>query len=206
MKLPFEKMSPRLLLAVLALALPMAATPALASGPACSGTCPQASGTLQVSATIDSGITLSFSSDTGSGVTLGGTTTAATLAFGEFSQYANTSLASGATKDTGSPSWCTSCGWYVSSPFNLTVNVSNMTSNDYELQAALQASPSSGETVALGTTVASALALTTSAQSVTSTANYGQNTYYAALGFPTGDSSGSGGSISDTIAVTAIPQ
>lgn len=206
MKLPFEKMSPRLLLAVLALALPMAATPALASGPTCGSTPCSASGTLTVSATIDSGITLSFSSDTGSGVTLGGNATQATLAFGEFSQYGNTSMSAGATKDTGSPgSWCSSCGWYVSSPFNLTVNVSNMTSNDYELQAALQTGPSIGETVGLGTAVSSATLLTASPLSIT-TANYGQSTYYVALGFQTGNQSGSGGSISDTIGVTAIPQ
>jgi hypothetical protein len=199
MKLPFEKTTQRLL-AVIALLLPLAATPAFATGPTCSGTCPAAAtGNLTVTATVASAIQFEFKSD-GSGLSLasGNNTNAATLGFGSITEYG--SAPTGTTIST-SPTFCTNC-WSVSTPVDFDVNVSNMTSSNYTLAGYLSAAPVTGASLSVNNSAA----LTTSATTPTTidnAATYGTATYDVSLGLAnTGVFTST---INDTIDFVATP-
>jgi hypothetical protein len=86
------------------------------------------SGALTVQAEIASSISMSFVSD-GSGVSLTGTGTAATLDFGNVSQFSTP--ASTITQVNGSTSFT------LSTPFDVSVLKSNVTSTNYTLSAQL---------------------------------------------------------------------
>ncbi len=87
------------------------------------------SGTLTVNASLDSTINLTFVSDA-SGVALTGSgTNAATLDFGAVSQTG--SLASNVTRTPGTGNMV------ISTPFDVSVTKSNLTSADYSLTAQL---------------------------------------------------------------------
>jgi len=199
MKLPFEKTTQRML-AVIALLLPLAATPAFATGPTCSGTCPAAAtGTLQVTATVSSAIQFKFNSGSGLALASGANTNAATLGFGSITEYE--SAPTGMTIST-SPTFCTSC-WSVSTPVAFDVSVSNMTSSNYTLTGYLSAAPPTGASLSVNNSAA----LTTSATTPTtidSTAAYGTGTSYdVSLGLAnTGVFTSQ---ISDTINFVATP-
>lgn len=87
------------------------------------------SGTLAVSAELASSINLTFVTD-GSGVTLGGSgTNAASLDFGTVSRYGTP--ATNVTRTIGASTFT------VSTPFDISVTKSNITSSNYTLGAAL---------------------------------------------------------------------
>ena len=198
MKLPFEKTTQRML-AVIALLLPLAATPAFASPTCSTSPCPTGSGTLTVTATVASAIQFEFKSDS-SGVALtGGNTNAATLGFGSITEYG--SAPTGTTIST-SPSFCSSC-WSISSPVDIDVNVADMTSSNYTLTGYVSSTPAHSETFSVGGTTALSTASATPT-TIDSAATYGSATYSVYLGIPASGAT-SAGSISDTIAFVATP-
>lgn len=149
---------------------------------------PSASGTLAVSATVQSSVSLVFTSD-GSGVTLGGTATAATLAFGNVSAYSTIST-SGITRTVNGTTDFT-----VSSPLNVTVNKANYTSSDFTLTAQLSAADSTNTWKFGGVDISDGTSKT-----ITATGAYGTTSETVALTVPF---SASAGAVSKTITVTA---
>ena len=109
-----------------------------------------ASGTLAVTATVQSSISMMFNSNAG-GVALGNAgTNAATLNFGNISAYG--ALSAGVSRVVGGANFT------VSTPFNVEVEKSNSSSANYSLTAQL-ASPDASNTWGLsGTAVSNAVA------------------------------------------------
>ena len=131
------------------------ASPAMASNPT-------ASGTLGVSATVASSISMTFVTDA-SGIALGGTgTNAATLAFGSIQAYGGV-VPTGATRTVNGTTSFT-----YSSPFGVNVAEENSASATYTLAAALSAT--SSDTFAVD-----AVTLSTSSQTITATGAYATN-------------------------------
>ena len=94
-----------------------------------------ASGTLTVNATVQSSISLVFNSDA-AGVVLGGTgTNAATMNLGTISAYGPLSAGVGRSVTAGT-------SFTVTSPFDVQVDKSNITSSNYTLTAQLNAADS----------------------------------------------------------------
>lgn len=119
-----------------------------------------ATGTLTVTATIESSISLTFETDA-SGVSLTGAgTSAATLAFGTVSAYGTIATANVIRAVGGSD-------FTVSSPFGVKIVKANSSSANYTLQAAL------GSADATNTWTVNTTALTTSNQTLGSSFSYG---------------------------------
>ena len=138
-----------------------------------------ASGTVAVTATIASSISLVFTTDA-SGITLGNSgTSAATIAFGTIQAYGGT-VPTGVTKAVNAPT-----NWTVSTPFDITVQVANQTSASYTLTAQLQTADSLN-TWKLGTTTITSA----SAASLTATGTYGLTIYTLNLTIPFTEAAG----------------
>ena len=147
-----------------------------------------ASGTLTVTATVESSIAMTFEND-GAGVALTGAgTNAATLAFGAISAY-NTLSTPGVTRSVAASDFT------VSSPFGVKVVKANSSSASYTLAASLASAD------AAHTWKVNATTLTTSNQNLGSSYAYGSaiaHTVYLTVPF-----SASTGSISRVINFTA---
>ncbi|MGA7569537.1 MAG: hypothetical protein WCA52_08835 [Candidatus Aquilonibacter sp.] len=131
------------------------------SGPAMASN-PTVSGTLGVSATVASSISMTFVTDA-SGVALGGTgTNAATLAFGSIQAYGGVVPTNATRTVNGTTSFT------YSSPFDINVAEENSASATYTLAAALGAT--SPDTFAVDATT-----LSTSSQTITATGAYASN-------------------------------
>ncbi len=137
-----------------------------------------ASGTLTVTATVQSSINLVFNSNA-SGVALTGSgTNAATLAFGNVSAYG--AVGANITRTVGATSFT------VSTPVDVLVSASNSTSANFTLTAQLNAADGSN-TWQYGTTTIT----NGSAASVTATGTYGTAlTGPVALTIPLGSTTG----------------
>ena len=114
-----------------------------------------ASGTLAVTATLQSSISMVFNSNAG-GVTLGGAgTNAATLNFGNISAYGT--LAANVSRSVGASSFT------VSTPFNVEVDKSNSSSPNYALTAQLASADAVNTWALNGTGITNASATTVAA-------------------------------------------
>ena len=144
-----------------------------------------ASGTVAVTATVGSSVSLTFVSDP-AGMTLGGTgTSAATIAFGSVQAYGG-SVPANVTKTVNAPT-----NWTLSTPFDVVVNVANQTSSNYTLTAQLNTAD------AVNTWKIGATAITSaSAATLTSTGTYGTTAYTLNLTIPITEPAGA---ISNTI-------
>jgi hypothetical protein len=119
------------------------------------------SGSLTVTATVDSSIKLTFEND-GAGVPMTGAgSNAATLAFGTVSAFETIST-TGVTRSVNG-----NTDFTVSSPFGVKVIQANSASADYTLQAAL------GSTDATNTWKVNSTTLTTTDQTLGSAFSYG---------------------------------
>jgi hypothetical protein len=156
------------------------------SGPAMASA--TSSGTLAVSATVASAISLTFATDA-SGVALGGTGTSATLAFGSIQAYGGV-VPTGATRVVNGTTSFT-----YSSPFDITVAEENSASATYTLAALLSAT--SPDTFAVD-----AVTLSTTSQTITATGAYATNAPHT-LALTVPFSVASGTVISDSVNFTA---
>jgi hypothetical protein len=147
------------------------------------------SGTLTVTATVESSIGLTFENDA-AGVSMSGAgTNAATMALGTISAY-NTISTPGVTRTLGASSFT------VSSPFGVKVVKANSASSNYTLSAALASADSTN------TWTVNSTALTTTSQTLGSTYGYGSaiaHTVYLTVPF-----SASTGAISKVLNFTAV--
>jgi hypothetical protein len=143
------------------------------------------SGTVAVTATVAGSMSIIFSTDA-SGITLGSSgTSAVTIAFGSVQAYGG-SVPTGVTKTVNAPT-----NWTLSTPFDVTVFVANITSSNYTLTSQLQSADATN-TWKLGTT-----AITSgSAATLTSTGAYGLTTYTLNLTIPFTEAAGA---ISNTL-------
>lgn len=150
---------------------------------------PTASGTLTVTATVNSSINLIFNSDP-SGVVLSGTgTNAATLAFGTIQAY-------GGTPPTGVTITPGASSFSASTPFQVQVSLANSSSANYTLTAQLGTADATNTWKVNSVTVTSA-----SPATITATGSYGSSTSYPlALTIPYSEAAGS---ISNTLAFVA---
>jgi hypothetical protein len=123
------------------------------------------SGTLTVTGTVDSSISLTVES--AGGTTSGTGTAAATSALGTISKYG--SAPTGFTLALGASNWT------LSSTVGVQVNKANLTSTDYTLTAQLGSAPASGVTWKLNGSTLSDSAATT----LTSTGTYGSTGSYS---------------------------
>lgn len=147
-------------LAVMAAAFFMAASTANAQ------TNPTSSGTLTVTATVQSSIALVFNSDA-SGVALTGSgTNAATLNFGTVQAFGGT-LPTGVTRTTGTNDFT------VSSPVDVAVTEANSTSSGYTLTAELGSADTTNTWTVGGVTVTNS-----SAAQITATGAYGSSSNF----------------------------
>jgi hypothetical protein len=154
---------------------------AFASVPAYAAT---ASGTVAVTATVSSSVSLTFVTDA-SGIALGGTgTSAATIAFGAVQAYGG-SVPANVTKTVNGTT-----SWKLATPFDIVVQVANQTSANYTLTAALNAAD------AVNTWAVGATLLTTTPASITATGAYGSTAYTLTLTIPF---SAAAGAISNTL-------
>jgi len=145
-----------------------------------------ASGTLTVTATVNSSISLIFQKDLAGAAIGGAGTNAATLAFGPVSAFGGT-VPAGVTETTSANSFT------LSSPVDLVVSKANSTSANYKLTAQLNAAPGNGESLTVNT-----LAVTNaSATTINATAAYGTTVATVALTIPFTVASGT--TISDVI-------
>jgi hypothetical protein len=125
-----------------------------------------ASGTLAVSATLQSSISMVFNTDA-AGVALGSAgTNAATLNFGNISAYGT--LASNVTRSVGASTFT------VSTPFDVLVQKANSASASYSLTAQLNAADATNGWALGGSTVGSG-----SATTLTASGTYGSATAYS---------------------------
>jgi hypothetical protein len=148
-------------------------------------TATSATGTVAVTATIVSSMSLTFSTDA-SGITLGGSgTSAATIAFGSVQAFGG-SVPSGVTRTVNG-----STNWKLSTPFDVAVLIANQTSANYTLTAQLQSSDAVNTWQLNSTTITSA-----SAATLTSTGTYGTTVYTLNLTIPFSEAAGA---ISNTI-------
>lgn len=143
-----------------------------------------ASGTLAVTATVQSSISMVFNTDA-SGVTLGGAgTNAATLDFGNISAYGTLSPNVGRSVAASS--------FTVSTPFDVLVSSANSSSANYTLKAQLNSADATNNWALNSTAITSA-----SQATLTSTGTYGSGAAYTlALTVPF---SSSAAAISNTI-------
>ena len=123
------------------------------------------SGTITVTGTIESSITLTVES--AGGTTSGTGTAAATSALGSISKYG--SAPTGFTLARGASNWT------LSSTIGVQVGKANLTSTDYTLTAQLGSAPASGVTWKLNGSTLSDSAATT----LTSTGTYGSTGSYS---------------------------
>ncbi len=123
------------------------------------------SGTLTVTATVESSLTLVVQS--AGGTTSGTGTSAATSALGNISKYG--SAPTGFTLARGASNWT------LSSTIGIQVDKANLTSTDYTLTAQLGSAPASGVTWKLNGSTLSDSAATT----LTSTGTYGSTASYS---------------------------
>ena len=123
------------------------------------------SGTLTVTGTVESSISLTIES--AGGTTSGTGTDAATSALGNISKYG--SAPTGFTLARGASDWT------ISSTVGVKVDKANLTSTDYTLTSQLGAAPGSGITWKLNGSTLSDSAATT----LTSTGTYGSTGSYA---------------------------
>lgn len=124
-----------------------------------------ASGTLTVTGTVESSISLTVES--AGGTTSGTGTDSATSALGNISKYG--AAPTGFTLARGASNWT------LSSTVGVQVNKANLTSTDYTLTAQLGSAPSSGVTWKLNGSTLSDSAATT----LTSTGTYGSTGSYS---------------------------
>src|SRR5215475_8207721 len=144
-----------------------------------------ASGTVAVTATVVSSMSITFSTDA-SGITLGGSgTSSATIAFGSVQAFGG-SVPTGVTRTVNGTT-----NWKLSTPFDITVVVANLTSSNYTLTAQLSSSDSTNTWQLNSTTVTSA-----SAATLTTTGAYGTTADTLNLTIPF---SANAGAISNTI-------
>ncbi|MFY9559842.1 MAG: hypothetical protein WAQ52_06385 [Terriglobales bacterium] len=143
------------------------------------------SGTVAVTATVASSMSVIFSTDA-SGITLGGSgTSAATIPFGSVQAYGG-SVPGGVTKTVNAPT-----NWTLSTPFDVTVQVANQTSANYTLTAQLQAVDGTNTWKLGATTITGG-----SAATLTSTGTYGLTPYTLNLTIPFSEAAGA---ISNTL-------
>lgn len=155
---------------------------ALVSEPAFATT---ASGTIAVTATVGSSVSLTFVTDA-SGIALGGTgTSAATIAFGNVQAYGGV-VPANVTKTVNGTT-----NWKLSTPFDVVVNVANQTSSNYTLTAQLNTADAVNTWQIGATTITSA-----SAASLTATGAYGTTVYTLNLTIPFSEAAGA---ISNTL-------
>jgi hypothetical protein len=144
-----------------------------------------ASGTIAVTATVGSSVSLTFATDA-SGITLVGTgTSAATIAFGSVQAYGGVVPANVTKTVNGTTNWT------LSTPFDVVVQVANQTSSNYTLTAQLNTADAVNTWKIGATTITSA-----SAASLTVTGAYGTTPYTLNLTIPF---SAAAGAISNTI-------
>jgi len=183
MQIRFRKFNRYIIPAVAVLMLPMICTRAFAASPT-------ASGSLTVTATVNSSLTLSFATASG-GVTLTGAgTNTATLAFGAISAYgtepANVTV-------TNSGSLCSSC-FIAQTPVSIAVVQADGSSSTFTLTAQLGTSDAYswgvGSSAALNNTTPTTI-------SAAGTYGAGGNTFPILLGVPT--STANSTNISNTI-------
>jgi len=150
-----------------------------------------ATGTLTVTATVNSAITLVFNSDA-AGVPLssGAGTNNATLAFGNISAFG--AVAAGVTRTVAAGTSFT-----VSTPVDVLVSKANSSSANYTLKAQLGTADATDTWSVGGTTVTNAAAST-----ITATGTYGSNAPEA-IAITVPFTTASGTSISNTINFTA---
>lgn len=150
-----------------------------------------ASGTLTVSATVNSAINLVFNSDpAGVALTSGAGTNNAALAFGNVSAFGG--VAAGVTRTV-----VPGTSFTVSTPVDVQVNQSNSSSANYTLKAQLGSADAANTWQVAGNTITNA-----SATTITATGAYGSNASNAvAITVPFTTASGT--SISNTINFTA---
>ena len=150
-----------------------------------------ASGTLTVTATVNSSINLVFNSDA-AGVPLssGAGTNAATLAFGNVAAF-------GAIGANITRTVVAGTSFTVSTPVDVLVTKANSSSANYTLKAQLGAADATNTWAVAGNTITSAAAST-----ITSTGTYGSNASESiAITIPFTEASGT--AISNTINFTA---
>jgi len=143
----------------------MAATFAVVLFGASAASADTSSGTLTVTATVESSINLTIES--AGGTTSGTGTAAATSALGSVSKYG--AAPTGFTLARGASNWT------LSSTVGVKVDKANLTSTDYTLTAQLGAAPASGVTWKLNGSTLSDSAETT----LTSTGTYGSTGSYS---------------------------
>lgn len=144
-----------------------------------------ASGTLTVNATVQSSLSMVFTTDA-AGVALAGTgTNAATMNLGTISAYGPLSAGVGRSVIAGT-------SFTVTSPFDVTVSKSNIASANYTLTAQLNAADATNNWAISGTAVTNA-----AAASLTATGAYGTSTAYT-LGL-TVPMTSAGGAISNIV-------
>lgn len=149
-----------------------------------------ATGTLTVTATVNSSINLVFNSDAAGVALTGSGTNAATLAFGNVSAFG--ALAAGVARPTP-----TATTFTVSSAVDVNVTKANSASANYTLKAQLGTADAVNTWQVGGATVTSAAAAT-----VTATGTYGANSNFpVAITIPFTTASGT--NISNTINYTA---
>jgi hypothetical protein len=147
-----------------------------------------ATGTVAVTATVVSSVSLTFATD-GAGIALGGSgTSAATVALGSVQAYGGTVPPNVTKVLNGTTSWS------LSTPFDVVVAVANQTSSNYTLTAALQTTDAT-KTWELGATT-----ITTTPATLTATGTYGSTAYTFKLTIPFAEAAGP---ISNTINFTA---
>jgi hypothetical protein len=125
------------------------------------------SGTLSVSATVESSISLTFVSS-GSGIALTGSgSNAATMSFGTVEAYTG-SVPAGVTKSVNGVSY-----WQLSTPFLVRVEKANLTSSDYTLEAQLSAADATNSWIVGGVDISDG-----SSQQISTSGNYDSNDSY----------------------------
>jgi hypothetical protein len=150
-----------------------------------------ASGTLTVTATVNSSINLVFNSDAaGLALSSGAGTNNATLAFGNVSAFG--AVAGGVTRTV-----VAGTSFTVSSPVDVLVSKANSTSANYTLKAQLGSADATNTWQVAGSTITNA-----SAATLTATGTYGSNASNA-IAITVPFTTASGTNISNTINFTA---
>jgi hypothetical protein len=144
-----------------------------------------ASGTVGVTATVVSSMSLVFSTDA-SGITLGSSgTSAVTIAFGSVQAFGG-SVPTGVTRTVNGTT-----NWKLATPFDVVVAIANQTSANYTLTAQLNSSDAVNTWQLGATTITSGGAAT-----LTATGAYGTTVYTLNLTIPFTEAAGA---ISNTI-------
>lgn len=152
---------------------------------------PTASGSLSVQLQNGSGLQMVLYSDP-SGVTLGNSGTSnASLAFGNVAAYGT--LATNVTRTNGTNSFT------VSTPFDINVEASGLSSTSYTLSATLSSANPTGVTLQVDS-----VSLTTTSQSVQTTGTYGTNVSHTLSAVILTAAYGSGGPTTGTQLTSTI--